>query len=248
MVRRIIAHRGHKVGAPEQTEAAFRLAAKLGATILEADLRFTRDGVPVMLHDPTLNRTTSGRGPLEAQEWSDIELLDAGAWFGHAFAGERILRLEQLFQLADELGVGLCIEAKGRGLENRHAALFAAQEIKRRSRLDMDYVASFDHEALAVAAAAVPGLRTAPDRLPERGPSTAAELIVQAGRAGARIIQHHFADLDASVVAEVQAAGFEVWAWPMANDEEARFAFESGAIGLMGDDVAAIARVLSRND
>jgi glycerophosphoryl diester phosphodiesterase len=248
MVRRIIAHRGHKVGAPEQTAAAFRLAAELGATILEADLRFTRDGVPVMLHDPTLNRTTSGRGPLEAVDWSEIELLDAGAWFGRAFAGERILRLEQLFQLADQLRVGLCIEAKGEGLRNAHAAFYAAQEIKRRSRLDIDYVASFDHEALAAAAASVPGLRTAPDRLPERGPSTAAELIAQARRAGARIIQHHFADLDASVVAEVQAAGIEVWAWPMANEDEARFAFESGAIGLMGDDVAAVVRVIRASD
>lgn len=248
MLRRIIAHRGHKVGAPEQTAAAFRLAAELGATILEADLRFTRDGVPVMLHDPTLNRTTSGQGPLEAVDWADIALLDAGAWFGGAFSGERIVRLDELFQLADQLRVGLCIEAKGEGPRNAHAALYAAHEIKRRSRLDIDYVASFDHEALAAAATSVPGLRTAPDRLPERGASTAADLIAQARRARARIIQHHFADLDASVVAEVQAAGIEVWAWPMANEEEARFAFKSGAIGLMGDDVAAVVRVIRPND
>jgi hypothetical protein len=133
-------------------------------------------------------------------------------------------------------------------VENARTALFAAREISRRARLHTDVVASFDHEALAAAAAALPGLRTAPDRLPERGPSTAADLIAQARRAAARIIQHHFADLDASVVAEVQAAGIEVWAWPMANEEEARFAFESGAIGLMGDDVAAIAKVVRAGD
>lgn len=244
MIRRIIAHRGHKVGAPEQTMVAFKLAADLGATMLEADLRFTRDGVPVLMHDDLLDRTTSGRGPVSAMGWTEMSRLDAGSWFDPRFAGERVPRLDDLFELAETLGVALCIEAKGEGEDNAETALFAARELERRSRLDKDVVASFDHEALAAAVDAVPGLRTAPDRLPERGRSTASQLVEQAQRARAKIIQHHFADLEASVVAEVQAAGIEVWAWPMANNEEARFAFDSGAIGLMGDDVGAIAAVL----
>ena len=248
MVRRIIAHRGHTVEAPEQTMAAFQLAADLGATMLEADLRFTRDGVPVMMHDHLLDRTTSGNGPVAAMGWTEMSRLDAGSWFDPRFAGERVPRLDNLFELAETLGVALCIEAKGEGGENARAALFAARELERRSRLDKDFVASFDHEALAVAADAVPGLRTAPDRLPERGRSTAAQLIEQAARAKARVIQHHFADLEASVVAEVQEAGIEVWAWPMANEDEARFAFETGAIGLMGDDVASIATIVRRTN
>jgi len=248
MVRRIIAHRGHKVGAPEQTLAAFRLAVDFGANMLEADLRFTRDGVPVMLHDSLLDRTTSGSGPVAAMAWAEVSQLDAGSWFDARFSGERVPRLDDLFDLAESLGVSLCIEAKGEGEQSAAAALFAAGQIAGRSRLDRDVVASFDHQALAAAAASVPGLRTAPDRLPERGPSTAHDLIAQARRAKAHIIQHHFADLDASVVAEVQAAGIEVWAWPMANAAEAQLAFDSGASGLMGDDVAAIAAVLGTDD
>lgn len=244
MKRRIIAHRGHKVAAPEQTMAAFELAIDLGATMLEADLQFTRDGVPVLMHDRLLDRTTSGHGPVSGMDWAEIARLDAGNWFGRAFAGARVPRLDDLFELADRRGVSLCIEAKGEGDENARTALHAAREIARRGRLDRDVVASFDHRALAAAAAAVPGLRTAPDRLPEHGPSTAPDLIAQARRARAQIIQHHFADLDAAVVAEVQAAGIEIWAWPMANRQEAQQAFASGAIGLMGDDVASIADVL----
>ena len=244
VIRRIIAHRGHKVGAPEQTEAAFRLAAGLGATILEADLRFTRDGVPVLMHDQALERTTSGRGPVEAADWNEVAQLDAGGWFSDEFVGERILRLDELFEIAAELSVGLCIEAKGEATRNAQAALYAAREIKRRSRLDVDYVASFNHAALAAAAEEVSGLRTAPDRLPERGHSTAHELIEQARSARAQVIQHHFADLLPAVVDEVQAAGIEVWAWPMANAEEARFAYDAGAIGLMADDVKAVSDLL----
>jgi glycerophosphoryl diester phosphodiesterase len=247
MVRRIIAHRGHNVEAPEQTIAAFKLAVERGATMLEADLRFTRDGVPVMMHDHLLDRTTSGTGPVDAMSWAEMSRLDAGSWFDPRFSGERVPRLDDLFDIAETFGVALCIEAKGEADVNATAAIFAARELERRSRLDRDFVASFDHEALAAAAEAVPGLRTAPDRLPERGRSSAAHLIDQAARAKARVIQHYFADLEASVVAEVQAAGIEVWAWPMANEEEARRAFQSGAIGLMGDDVAAIKAVLSAN-
>jgi len=243
--RRIIAHRGHKVGAPEQTLAAYRLAIDLGAQMIEADLRFSRDGVPLMLHDARLERTTNGRGPVSDMEWAEVAQLDAGGWFGSPFAGQRVPRLDELFALADERGVALCIEAKGDAhAENAHAALYAANEIARRGRLEIDVVASFDHAALAAAAAEVPGLRTAPDRLPERGRSTARDLIAQAKAARAAVIQHHFADLEAAVVAEVQDTGIEVWAWPPADQAEAQFAFDSGAIGLMGDDVAAIARVV----
>jgi glycerophosphoryl diester phosphodiesterase len=227
--------------------AAFRLAVEYGASMLEADLRFTRDGVPVMMHDRLLDRTTSGTGPVMAMDWTEMATLDAGSWFASNFAGERVPRLDELFDLAEDLAIGLCIEAKGEGEDNARTALYAAREVERRGRLKKDVVASFDHDALAAAAEAVPGLQTAPDRLPERGRSTAAQLIAQAKRAKAQIIQHHFADLDAAVVAEVQAAGIEIWGWPMANADEARFAFETGAIGLMGDDVASIAAVLRAN-
>jgi glycerophosphoryl diester phosphodiesterase len=243
-----IAHRGHKVAAPEQTMTAFALAVDLGATMIECDLRFSRDSVPLLLHDRLLNRTTNGTGPVAEHNWSEVAKLDAGSWFDPRFAGERIPRLDDLFAFAAARGIALCIEAKGApGAENARAALVAAQGIAARGRLDVDVVASFDHQALLAAAAAVPGLRTAPDRLPERGPSTAAELIAQAHAAGARIIQHHFADLDAAVVAEVQAAGIDIWAWPPANAAEAAAAFASGAIGLMGDDVAAIMAVMAAN-
>lgn len=244
-LRRVIAHRGHTVTAPEQTLAAYEAAIHLGASMIEADLRFTRDGVPVMMHDRLLDRTTSGHGPIAALAWDEVAYLDAGSWFDPKFSDQRVPRLDDLFALVERSGAALCIEAKGEtGAENRQAAVFAAEEIARRGRLDIDVVASFDHEALVSAASAVPGLRTAPDRLPERGPSTARELLAQAQLSGARIIQHHFADLDPQVVAEVQAAGVEVWAWPPANSRQARLAFDSGAIGLMGDDVAAIVRVL----
>lgn len=242
--RIVIAHRGHSVGAPEQTLAAYSLAIDLGASMIEADLRFSRDGVPVMMHDADIGRTTNGNGLVAELDWAELRGLDAGSWFAPRFSSEHVPRLDELFDLAAHRGAALCIEAKGKGADNHRTALHAAREIARRRRLEIDVVASFDHAALAAAVDAVPGLRTAPDRLPERGPSVAPDLIAQARATKASIIQHHFADLDAAVVAEVQHAGIEVWAWPPANRDEAQFAFDSGAIGLMGDDVTAIVDVI----
>lgn len=241
----IIAHRGHKAEAPEQTMAAYRMAVELGAAMIEADVRLSRDGVAVMLHDRLLDRTTSGRGPVSAVDWADLSRLDAGSWFDPLFAGERMPRLDDLFVLASEHDVALCLEAKGEtDAENAAVSLLIGTEIARRRRLDRDVLASFDHAALRAAADAVPGLRTAPDRLPEHGRSTAVQLLAQAKASRASIIQHHFSDLRPEVVAEVQDAGIDIWAWPPTSPDEVQFAFDSGVAGIMGDDVRTIVAVV----
>lgn len=247
MKQRIIAHRGHKTEAPEQTMAAYRMAVELGAEMIEADVQFSRDGVAVLMHDWTLERTTNGHGPASGLDWAQIAVLDAGSWFDPQFAGERVPRLDDLFALALETGIGLCLEAKGETpASNLEVSRRIAQEIARRGRLEVDVLASFDHEALRIAASDVPGLRTAPDRLPERGDSTAQTLLAQARAIGAPIIQHHFADLRLAVAAEVQAAGVEIWVWPPSTPEDGTIAIASGAIGIMGDDVRNIAAALGR--
>lgn len=247
MKQRIIAHRGHKTEAPEQTIAAYRMAVELGAEMIEADVQISRDGVAVMMHDWTLERTTNRHGPVSALDWAEICTLDAGSWFDPRFVGERVPRLDDLFALAQEAGIALCLEAKGQTIAaNLEVSRRIGQEIARRGRLDVDVLASFDHEALRIAASEIPGLRTAPDRLPEHGESTTESLLAQARAIGAPIIQHHFADLRPEVAAEVQAAGVEIWAWPPTTPEEVAAAIASGAIGIMGDDVRNIATALRR--
>src|SRR4051794_34792169 len=77
-----IAHRGHIVECPEQTMEAYRAAIDLGGEMIEADVQRTRDGVLVMLHDETLDRTTDGHGPVSERDWEEVAALDAGRWFG----------------------------------------------------------------------------------------------------------------------------------------------------------------------
>ncbi|WP_170322883.1 glycerophosphodiester phosphodiesterase [Acrocarpospora macrocephala] len=244
----IIAHRGHSLLAPEQTMAAYRTAAELGADMIEVDVRRSRDGVFLLMHDEALDRTTSGTGPVADLTWAELSALDAGGWFGPEFAGERVPCLDELFDFAEEADVSLCLEAKGETpREQRFVASAIARELARRGRLDRDVVASFDHEALAEAGRVTPGLKLAPDRLPERGPSQAETLITQARRIGAEIIQHHHADLTPDVVRATQEAGVAIWAWPATSAESIERVHAMGVVGLMGDDVAAIVKVVDRS-
>ena len=90
--RPIIAHRGNAAHAPENTFEAYDQAIALGADALEFDIRLARDGVPVVIHDPTLDRTTNGRGLVVDRTLEELRALDAGARFlsrdgSHSYRG-----------------------------------------------------------------------------------------------------------------------------------------------------------------
>jgi glycerophosphoryl diester phosphodiesterase len=90
----IVAHRGASGHAPEHTFAAYDRAVAMGADYLEQDLQQTADGELVVLHDDTLDRTTDGSGRVDAHTLEEIRALDAGAWFGPGFAGQRVPTLD----------------------------------------------------------------------------------------------------------------------------------------------------------
>ena len=92
---RRFAHRGACALAPENTLAAFQAALDLGCDWIETDLRLTSDDVPVLFHDPTVNRTTNGKGRLGRMSLSEVLRLDAGGWFDRRFRGERIPTLDE---------------------------------------------------------------------------------------------------------------------------------------------------------
>ncbi len=96
----VIAHRGSSGVAPENTLAAFELAVSQGARAVECDVVLARDGVPVVIHDTTLDRTTNGRGKVADHDWHELALLDAGTWKGAVHAGERLPRLGDLLHAA----------------------------------------------------------------------------------------------------------------------------------------------------
>lgn len=108
----IIAHRGDSGAAPENTLAAFREALRIGADGVEFDVQRASDGIPVVIHDHTLERTTTGSGAVAAHTARELASLDAGAWFGADFAGEGVPTLEQVLELLGPSGMALHLELK----------------------------------------------------------------------------------------------------------------------------------------
>lgn len=137
----IWAHRGASGSAPENTLAAFRAAEEAGADGIELDVHLSREGVPVVIHDDSVDRTTDGRGAVRRLSLRELRSLDAGHWFSPAFAGERIPTLEEVLRWAGER-LRLNIEVKS---SRAGEAVLAEIEAFPRARV---LLSSFDHELL----------------------------------------------------------------------------------------------------
>lgn len=104
----VIAHRGASHAAPENTLAAFNLAAALNADAVELDVKLSKDGVPVVMHDATVDRTTDGAGRVADLALADLKTLDAGAKKDAQYAGERVPTLAEVFEaVADPMWINV---------------------------------------------------------------------------------------------------------------------------------------------
>lgn len=120
---RLIGHRGAAALAPENTLASIRAAAESGVPWIEVDAKLARDGVPVLMHDDMLDRTTAAQGPVAARTAAELGRLDAGSWFHPRFAGETVPTLAQCLAECRRLGLGLDLEIKpDKGTEAATAA------------------------------------------------------------------------------------------------------------------------------
>lgn len=162
-----IAHRGAGRLAPENTLAAFRLGAAHGYRAFECDVKLSADGVPFLLHDATLQRTTNGHGTAGDLPWEALSRLDAGGWHSRAYAGEPIPRFEAIARYVLRNGFALNVEIKptagyeletGRVVGREALRLWAAD---RTGAAIPPLFSSFRPEALQGARETAPELRRA---------------------------------------------------------------------------------------
>ncbi|MGA5195771.1 glycerophosphodiester phosphodiesterase [Streptomyces exfoliatus] len=151
----VIAHRGASSAAPENTLVSDEVARRGGAVWIENDVQPSKDGVPYILHDTTVDRTTDGTGRVRALTSAQLDALDAGSWFAPAYAGARVPTLAA--QLADlrERGGKLLLEIKGRHTHAEVARI--VQDIRDQGMTGRVFVQSFD----------IPSLRYAHELAPE---------------------------------------------------------------------------------
>jgi glycerophosphoryl diester phosphodiesterase len=148
----VIAHRGISAKAPENTLASFELAAKTdGIDMIELDVRTSKDNIPVVIHDRTLQRTSTGNGPVRNYSIEEIKCFDAGSWFHKSFADQHIPTLEEvLIGIGNRLWVDIELKSdffprlEPGVLEDR--VLEVVQKCKMKNKV---LYSSFNHKLLA---------------------------------------------------------------------------------------------------
>lgn len=155
-----IAHRGAGKLAPENTLAAFRLGAQHGYAAFECDVKLSADGVPFLLHDATLDRTSNAKGVAGDKPWAELSRVDAGSWHSRAHAGEPIPTLDHIAAFCRASGHALNIEIKptpGTGLRTGEVVAREAEHLWA-GRATPPLLSSFEADALEGARAGAPQL------------------------------------------------------------------------------------------
>ncbi len=227
------AHRGAGQLAPENTLAAFRHGAGFGYKMFEFDAKLSGDGVALLMHDATLERTSNGRGRVAGKSFGELSQLDAGSWHSTAFAGESIPSLERIARWLNANHCLANIEIKpcpGReaetgaaiALEAKH--LFAGQEVP-------PLLTSFSETALESARDAVPELPRGllVNQLP-------GDWVARCKRLGCVAIDPHFSQLSRDMIALAHAEGLRVATYTV-NDVELAERFGGWGLDVLITDI-----------
>ena len=225
----VIAHRGASGYAPENTMAAFRRAIAMGVTFIETDLHLSRDARFVAIHDETLERTTNGRGGVHDFMFNDLRKLDAGAWFGSEFAGERIPTLEEILQFAKKHDVVFYLELKPAGFWGGEHALIGA--LRESGEIPRVVVICFDAAILAALRKIEPTLMTG---LLYDGKSGDPP-IEKALEIGARQVALRGDLASPALLKEARRRDLQVVCWTVNHPAHMRLLIEAGVDGIMSD-------------
>ncbi len=239
----IIGHRGSAGLAPENTLAGIRRAHEEGATFVEFDVKLTADGVPILMHDERLGRTTDGKGKVALASYDEIRMLDAGSWFSRDFAGERVPSLRVTLELCIELGLGINLELKpcpGREEETARIALETLEEAwPDHLNLPPPLISSFERRALAAAR------KFAPDRprgcLVTRVPAAWQAALDRFGCSTLNVADRWIRKGHVDVASR---AGVPVLVYTVNDPARARFLLEAGVTSIFTDRVDLMLRAL----
>ncbi|MCX8521577.1 MAG: glycerophosphodiester phosphodiesterase [Rhodoferax sp.] len=248
---RWIAHRGAGKLAPENTLAAFRLGAGYGYRMFECDAKLSADGIPFLLHDAELTRTTNALQRLHASggageasdvggdhDWQQLSQLDAGSWHSPAYAGEPLPTLEALARFCLANGYLLNIEIKPTPGTGWHTGEVVAQHAARlwRGQAVPPLLTSFDSSALQAAAQAQPQLPRGL-LLDDLEGKAFAHWLAQAHQLQcAALVLNHLL-WDKTTVSQTHAAGLRTLCYTVNQASQAKRLLALGVDGIITDRV-----------
>lgn len=217
-----IAHRGASGTRPENTLASFRRAMEIGADYIELDVRPTSDGIAIIMHDASVNRTTDGAGLVSDLTRAQLELFDAGAWFAPEYAGERVPTLSEVIDLTGDR-IPLSLEIKASGVEEQAVAAI------RESKHPDSFISSFGEDILR-------GVREIDPHLPlellvgdaPSSPGGIREVLLRAQELDARIVAPPYGEITRELVAAAAEAGLALVCWTVDSRDDMRRMLDLG--------------------
>lgn len=235
----IAGHRGDKGGAPENTLPAFQLAIESAADFVETDVQLTSDGIPILMHDWMLDRTTNGTGPVWERTAEDIAALDAGSWFSADFAGTRVPTLEQFLDLVWDSPKRAILELKGSW--NQDQVGIVAQQVRSAGMQDRVLLASFDLMTLQALAQVAPGI---PRVIITREVVGDPAILAGACDAVAIVTSRGFLESQPDAVSLIHNAGLGVLVYTVNNEDGWSEATSLGVDGIITDTPSQLQRWL----
>jgi len=236
----VFAHRGASAAAPQNTLAAFRLAAEMGADGIELDVQLCRDGEVMVIHDFTVDGTTDGHGAVRDLTLAQLKELDAGSWFDPIFAGERIPTLQEVF---DQVGHRLLINVElkslpgiTRGLEGEVVRLIEDHNLAQRV-----IVSSFNPLAVRKVKKLNPTIPSALLHAPDQ-PLVLRRVWLS------HLVRHefrhpHYSMVDERYLAWARKNGYRINVWTVNHEADMRRLLALGVDGIMTDCLDLLLRV-----
>lgn len=238
----VIAHRGDSIHAPENTLPAFELAVKLKADLVELDYYHSKEGVPVVIHDNFLDRTTDaeavfGKAKMLVEETAlvDLQKLDAGVWFDPKFKGTKLPTLAESLDLIQAGSVTLIERKKG-------DAAICIKLLREKNLTERVVVQSFDWKYVRECHDLEPTLVLA--ALGGSKDAITDARLDAAAASGARIIAWDHNKLTKSEIAAIHTRGLKAWAYTVDDSNRAKALVAAGLDGIITNAPGRMMKVI----
>lgn len=235
----LFAHRGGGIYAPENTLAAMKVGHAHGFSAVEFDVKLSADGVALLMHDSTLERTTNGTGNVVDKTIAELEELDAGSWHSAAFRGERVARFTAVAHYLHGLGMMANVEIKpceGRDAETGRMVAELCLDLWD-DRLVKPLITSFSIDALRAARATAPDLPIgALTKIPDP------QLLPLMAELKCLSIHCHHEHIDVDLVRLFHSNGYRVMTYTVNESERVNELLAMGVDGIFTDQLEVMAK------
>lgn len=229
----IIGHRGASGYCPENTMASYYKAIEMGVDFLEVDIHLSKDGVLVVHHDPTLDRTTNGKGNLRDYTAAELLKLDAGSWFHSRFKNERIPLLSEVLKTFLSDDIGIIIEIK-------HPTLYPGIEKKLAEELVKSSVGSIGKNKVMIHSFDINSMRNFHSILPD----IPVGLLIKRRISDQKLkeisefvsfVNPKQTMLDQNLKTRIQKQGMKVFTWTVNNKKQIKLFNQMELDGIISD-------------